>query len=59
MATAAPAAANAALLGADRPVRALPEPRHRDVECRGFEVVVDDPSMADPWRLGVEVLAAL
>jgi uncharacterized protein YbbC (DUF1343 family) len=38
---------------------AAPEPKYRDVECAGFRLEVTDPARADPWRLGVELLAAL
>jgi uncharacterized protein YbbC (DUF1343 family) len=38
---------------------AAPEPKYRDVECRGFRVIVTDPRVADPWRLGIELLAEL
>ena len=38
---------------------AAPEPKHLDQECRGFRVMITDPKVASPWRLGVELLAAL
>ncbi|MGE0640456.1 MAG: glycoside hydrolase family 3 N-terminal domain-containing protein [Thermoanaerobaculia bacterium] len=38
---------------------AAPEPKYRDQECRGFRVEVTDPTVADPWRLGLDLLAAL
>lgn len=38
---------------------AAPEPKYRDLECRGFRIEVTDPALADPWRLGVELLAQL
>jgi beta-N-acetylhexosaminidase len=38
---------------------AAPDPKYRGLECRGFRVEVTDAAVADPWRLGVELLAAL
>lgn len=38
---------------------ASPAPKYAGRECRGFRVEVSDPAAADPYRLGVEVLAAL
>ena len=38
---------------------AAPQPKHQDVECRGFRVEVVDPRLADPFRLGVTLLAEL
>ena len=38
---------------------AAPEPKYRDQECAGFRVEVIDPATADPWRFGIELLAAL
>lgn len=38
---------------------AAPSPKYPDQECRGFRVVVADPSAAQPYRLGVALLAAL
>jgi uncharacterized protein YbbC (DUF1343 family) len=38
---------------------AAPKPKHLDVECRGMKVRVTDPANAQPYRLGVTVLAAL
>ena len=42
-----------------RSTPAAPEPKYRDLECRGFRIEVTDPALADPWRLGVELLAQL
>lgn len=36
-----------------------PRPKHLDRECRGFAVRVSDPRAAQPYRLGVTLLAAL
>ena len=33
--------------------------KHADVECAGWKVVVIDPSVAEPYRLGVELVTAL
>lgn len=38
---------------------AAPEPKYLGQECHGFRVTVTDPAIASPWRLGVELLAAL
>ncbi|HUP25653.1 MAG TPA: DUF1343 domain-containing protein [Thermoanaerobaculia bacterium] len=42
-----------------RSSRAAPAPKHLDVECAGVEVQVTDPDDAEPYRLGLELLAAL
>ncbi len=36
-----------------------PNPKYLDEPCRGFEVRVTDPAVADPYRLGISLLAAL
>ena len=38
---------------------AAPNPKYLDQKCHGLSVRVTDPSSAQPYRLGVEVLAAL
>ncbi|HEX4952405.1 MAG TPA: glycoside hydrolase family 3 N-terminal domain-containing protein [Thermoanaerobaculia bacterium] len=38
---------------------AAPAPKHRDRECRGFSVQVEAPAAAQPYRLGLALLAAL
>jgi uncharacterized protein YbbC (DUF1343 family)/CubicO group peptidase (beta-lactamase class C family) len=38
---------------------AAPQPKHQDQECRGVRVRVTDPALAEPYRLGVTLLAAL
>lgn len=38
---------------------AAPEPKYRDVECEGFRIEVTDPGLALPYRLGLDLLAAL
>jgi beta-glucosidase-like glycosyl hydrolase/uncharacterized protein YbbC (DUF1343 family)/CubicO group peptidase (beta-lactamase class C family) len=38
---------------------AAPSPKHVGVECAGVRVAVTDTAAADPYRLGVELLAAL
>lgn len=38
---------------------AAPGPKHQDQECRGLRVRVSDRSSAEPYRLGVTLLAAL
>ncbi len=38
---------------------AAPSPKHVDVECEGFAVAIEDPGIADPYRLGVALLLAL
>lgn len=38
---------------------AAPNPKHVDQPCRGFRVRVTDPATAQPYRLGVSLLAAL
>jgi uncharacterized protein YbbC (DUF1343 family) len=42
-----------------RPSAAAPSPKHAGVECAGVRVAVTDAAAADPYRLGVELLAAL
>lgn len=42
-----------------RPSPAAPAPKYSGEECAGFRVEIVDPAVADPWRLGVELLAAL
>jgi beta-glucosidase-like glycosyl hydrolase/uncharacterized protein YbbC (DUF1343 family) len=42
-----------------RPSAAAPAPKHAGVECAGVRVAVSDAAAADPYRLGVELLAAL
>jgi CubicO group peptidase (beta-lactamase class C family)/uncharacterized protein YbbC (DUF1343 family) len=42
-----------------RPSPAAPSPKHAGVECAGVRVTVTDAGAADPYRLGVELLAAL
>jgi uncharacterized protein YbbC (DUF1343 family) len=38
---------------------AAPNPKFVDQECRGIRVRVTDPTSAEPYRLGVELLRAL
>jgi uncharacterized protein YbbC (DUF1343 family) len=38
---------------------AAPDPKHLDQECQGMVVRVTDPATAQPYRLGVTLLAAL
>ena len=38
---------------------AAPQPKYQDQECRGLRVRVTDPALAEPYRLGVNLLAAL
>ena len=38
---------------------AAPDPKYRDVECPGLRIEVTDAAIADPWRLGVELLTQL
>ncbi len=38
---------------------AAPQPKYADQECRGLGVRVADPATAEPYRLGVTLLAAL
>lgn len=38
---------------------AAPDPKHRDRTCRGLRVHVTDPATAEPYRLGLSLLAAL
>ena len=38
---------------------AAPEPKYLGRECHGMEVRVTDPAAAEPYRLGVSLLAAL
>lgn len=38
---------------------AAPNPKYRDLECRGFAVEIADPEVAEPFRLGVSLLLAL
>jgi uncharacterized protein YbbC (DUF1343 family) len=38
---------------------AAPEPKLKDVRCRGVRVVVADRRAAHPWALGLKLLAAL
>jgi hypothetical protein len=38
---------------------AAPEPKYRDVECRGFRITVTDPRTANPWQLGIALLVQL
>jgi uncharacterized protein YbbC (DUF1343 family)/CubicO group peptidase (beta-lactamase class C family) len=42
-----------------RPSPAAPQPKHQDQECRGLRVRVTDPALAEPYRLGVTLLAVL
>jgi len=38
---------------------AAPEPKYEDEECRGLRVSVTDPARAEPYRLGISLLAFL
>jgi uncharacterized protein YbbC (DUF1343 family) len=38
---------------------AAPDPKHLDQECHGMAVRITDPATAQPYRLGVTLLAAL
>jgi uncharacterized protein YbbC (DUF1343 family) len=38
---------------------AAPSPKYADQECRGLRVRVVDPAVAEPYRLGVTLLASL
>jgi uncharacterized protein YbbC (DUF1343 family)/CubicO group peptidase (beta-lactamase class C family) len=38
---------------------AAPQPKYQDQECTGWRVRVTDPTMAEPYRLGVTLLAIL
>jgi len=38
---------------------AAPAPRYRGETCRGLAITVVEPSRAEPYRLGIELLAAL
>ena len=38
---------------------AAPNPKYRDIECRGFTVGIEDADVAEPFRLGVSLLLAL
>ncbi len=38
---------------------AAPKPKYLDERCQGWSVRVSDPASAQPYRLGVELLAAL
>ncbi len=42
-----------------RASKAAPSPKYLDQECHGFRVHITDPALAQPYRLGVELLAAL
>ncbi|HKV06974.1 MAG TPA: DUF1343 domain-containing protein [Thermoanaerobaculia bacterium] len=38
---------------------AAPSPKYQDRPCHGFQVRVTDPAAAEPYRLGIALLAAL
>lgn len=38
---------------------AAPDPKYRDEACRGFEIRVTDPAVAQPYQLGLALLSAL
>lgn len=38
---------------------AAPDPKHQDQQCHGLRVRVTDPAAAEPYRLGVTLLAVL
>jgi uncharacterized protein YbbC (DUF1343 family)/CubicO group peptidase (beta-lactamase class C family) len=38
---------------------AVPQPKHRDRPCAGLRVRIEDGATAQPYRLGLELLAAL
>jgi uncharacterized protein YbbC (DUF1343 family) len=42
-----------------RSMSAAPHPKYQDQECRGLRVTVVDTERAEPYRLGVTLLAAL
>jgi uncharacterized protein YbbC (DUF1343 family) len=42
-----------------RRAAAAPEPKAADAPCRGGRVGITDPRAADPWRLGLSLLARL